>query len=158
MKISKNLADSGFSVENVISNDLQDYIDIKRSCYQKYVDQYYGGWIEEVQIKMNNDIFEKTRRQVCFQKIIMMGETVGFWGFNEFDDRIDNITIQMVEKARNQGVGSFFLEQILSISKEGKKPVFLKVFRTNPAQNLYKSFGFVIFEDTPSHFLMRYDP
>jgi len=158
MTFPENLISKGFALKEIFANDLDDYIKIKKLCYKKYVDEYYGGWVDDTQIKMNADIFEKTRKQTCFQKIILNGETVGFFGYDELEDRIGGITIQMIEKARNQGVGSFYLEQITRLSVKSVKPVFLKVFKSNPARNLYKRFGFVIYDETLTHYLMKYVP
>jgi len=44
------------------------------------------------------------------------------------------------------------------LSKEIKKPIFLKVFKSNPAQNLYKQFGFETYSETSTHYLMKFDP
>jgi len=158
MIISKELTDKGFSFENVDETDLCKFLEVKKACYKQYVNQYYGGWVDDVQIGMNTNVFDKTRNQDCFQKILFKGEVVGFFGYNESADRIEGITIQMMDKARNHGVGSHYLEQIILLSNRWNKPAFLKVFKSNPAQNLYKRYGFVVYDETPSHYLMRYDP
>jgi ribosomal protein S18 acetylase RimI-like enzyme len=64
----------------------------------------------------------------------------------------------MIEIAQNRGMGSFYLRHITSLSNETNKPVFLKVFKSNPAQNLYKGFEFEIYSETVSHYLMKYTP
>ncbi len=158
MVVSQLLISRGFRFDEVTEYDLDAYLNVKRSCYKKYVDQYYGGWVEDIQIEMNTDIFVKTRKQSCFQKILLNDETVGFLGYDEQEDRIDGITIQMVEKAQNKGVGSHYLEQIMRLSNESNKLIFLKVFKSNPAQKLYERFGFVVYSETASHYLMRYSP
>lgn len=156
MIISQELKEKGFSFVNTSEEDFSDYLNIKRNCYKNYVDQYFGGWIEDVQIKMNRDAFDKARKQSCFCKIILDGETVGFFGYGELEDRIDEITIQMLEKAQNYGVGSYYLGEITKLSDKTDKPIFLKVFKSNPAQNLYKRFGFKIYDESMSHYFMRY--
>ena len=64
----------------------------------------------------------------------------------------------MIEKAQNKGVGSFCLQHIVSLSEKSHTPIFLRVFMTNPAQNLYKRFGFEVYDQTQSHYLMQYVP
>lgn len=147
----------GFSLSAVSADDLFDYLNVKKSCYKKYVDEYYGGWIEDFQLNVNTNIFEKARKQSCFQKITLGGKTVGFFGYNELENQINGVTIQLIEKAQNKGVGSYYLKQLVSLSTKANKPAYLKVFKSNPAQNLYMRFGFVIYDETPSHFLMRYN-
>jgi ribosomal protein S18 acetylase RimI-like enzyme len=158
MDLPKNLTDKGFALFAVKESDLPDYLFVKKYCYKKYVDEYYGGWIDDMQIDMNTDIFEKTIKQTCFQKIMLYNKTVGFFGYNELEDKIGGITIQMIKEAQNHGLGSYYLEYLLLLSAKSNKPIFLKVFKSNPAQNLYKRFGFEIYDETSTHYLMKYIP
>jgi len=158
MILSRELIDKGFSLVNVVESDLADYINIKKICYAKYVDEYFGGWIDDIQVEKNTRSFNKTNNQSSSMKILLNNETVGFFGYDELSDRIDGITIQMTDKARNNGVGSFYLDHIISISNKDKKPIFLTVFKSNPAQNLYKKYGFKTYDESSSQYMMRYDP
>jgi GNAT superfamily N-acetyltransferase len=158
MVLSQDLINKGYSLAKVVESDLSDYLIIKKICYEKYVDEYYGGWKNNVQIEMNAKVFNETAKQSAFIKILLNGETVGFFAFDERNDKIGGITIQMTEKAQNKGIGSFYLEHIISISDKNKKPIFLKVFKSNPAQNLYKRYGFKTYDESSTHYLMRYDP
>lgn len=158
MILATPLAEKGFSLEKAFLDDFPAYMAVKKACYQKYVDEYYGGWIDGVQFQRNTDVFSRSIRQTCFQKIMLNDRAVGFFGYDVLDDRIDGVSIQMLEEARNQGIGSFFLQQIVQQSDRLKKPIFLKVFRSNPAQRLYQRVGFVIYDASSSHYFMRYDP
>ena len=158
MTLPKRLTDMGFSMAEVDECDLDIYYAVSRTCYEKYVDEYFGGWVDDIQRKMNRDAFDKERSQSFFRKLLIHGEVVGFFAFDELHDKIEGVTIQMIEKAQNKGVGSFCLQHIVSLSEENHKPIFLRVFMTNPAQNLYKTFGFEVYDQTYSHYLMRYDP
>ena len=57
MIIPQNLIDKGFSFTEVSEKDLSDYLAIKKICYKKYVDEYFGGWIDDVQVEMNTNAF-----------------------------------------------------------------------------------------------------
>jgi len=158
MNLTPELLRQGFALCDVTPVDLDAYIDVKRACYRKYVDEYYGGWVEEVQISMNTNIFNEAAKTTCFKKLLLKGETAGFFSHDELDDRIDGITIQMLEATRNRGVGSFYLRHIIGISDRTGKPIYLKVFKTNPAQSLYRQFGFMVYDEIETHFLMKYQP
>ena len=158
MVLSQELIDKGFSVSNVNESDFDIYFTIVKASYEKYVDEYFGGWIDDVQLKMNRDAFDEAMSQSAFMKIHLHDEIVGNFAFDERDDKIDGIMIQMLEKAQNTGFGSFYLEYVTTLANCKSKPVFLKVFKTNPAKELYARHGFVFFDETVSHFLMRYDP
>jgi len=144
-------------LERVEKSDLSAWIDTKKACYQEYVDQYYGGWDDAVQAQLNTSSFESALRMNFFRKVVFGGETVGFMGFNELPDRIAGITVHLYAHARNHGIGSNFLEQITELSRRSGKPAYLKVFKTNPARRLYERFGFGVYGETDSHFLMSYN-
>ena len=57
MRLTAELINQGFLLQEVRLDDLGSYIDVKRVCYKKYVDEYYGGWIENIQIKMYTNVF-----------------------------------------------------------------------------------------------------
>lgn len=158
MHLTAELIKQGFSLQDVSIDDLGNYIGIKKVCFKKYVDEYYGGWIEDIQIKMNTDAFNDMMKETSFQKLLLNHITVGFFAYDELDDKIEGISIQMLEVAQRRGVGSFYLEYITSLSKKVSKPIFLKVFKSNPAQNLYKRFGFDKYSETESHYLLMYNP
>ena len=153
MNLPKNLTDKGFTISAVSASDLNDYTLVKKHCYKAYVDEYYNGnWSDERQ----TDEFWHNMKFTCFMKISLHSETVGFFAFDEQEDKIGGITIQITKEARNHGLGSFYLKEIVSVSDASNKPIFLKVFKSNPAQNLYKRFGFTVYDETATHYLMKY--
>ena len=158
MVLSQELKNKGFSLSNVGECDLPDYLIIKKKCYKKYVDEYYGGWVDTVQTEMNTNAFNRLSNKSNFLKILLNSETVGFFSFDVLENKIEGITIQLIEQARNMGLGSFYLNYITSLSDKNSVPIFLKVFKSNPAKNLYNRFGFKIYDETSSHYLMRYNP
>jgi ribosomal protein S18 acetylase RimI-like enzyme len=156
--LKQKLIDEGFSLSNVNESDFDVYFAISRVCYEKYVDEYFGGWDNDFQLEMNTNAFNKHIKQSTFKKIFLFDEIVGFLAFNDLEDKIDGVIIQMTEKARNKGIGSFYLEHITAIAKSENKPIFLQVFKSNPAQGLYERYDFKTYEESSSHYLMRYDP
>lgn len=156
MVLTDELIGQGFLLQKVTMDDLERYIDVKKVCYRNYVDEYYGGWVENIQVQMNTDVFMNSLNNSCFMKIILNGFTVGFLSYNEEEDKIDNISIQMVELAQGKGIGSLYLQHITQYSKDSHKPIFLKVFKSNPAQHLYQHYGFKTYSETLTHYLMKY--
>ena len=124
MELTLKLINKGFSLCDVNSSDFTIYYDISKKCYEKYVNEYFGAWVEEVQIKMNEKSFQNEMKQSCFQKILLNNTTVGFCAFDVKDDKIDNIMIQTLESAQNKGLGSFFLSHITSLANRKNKPVY----------------------------------
>jgi len=145
------LQNRGFALAAVEEADFEAYYAVKKACYERYVDECFGGWDEAVQLEMNARAFCEAQKNSCAQKILLHGETVGFFSYDESCGQINGVSIQMLERARNQGVGSFYLEHITAKGK----PISLKVFQSNPARELYEKFGFAIYGETPSHYLMK---
>jgi len=158
MILQKNLADKGFAISSVDKSDFDVYFEISRACYEKYVNEYFDGWVDEFQLTMNTDAFNKEMGQSTFMKLLLNDEIVGFFAFDELGDKIDGVMIQMIETAREKGFGSFYLNHITSIANNTNKSIFLQVFKSNPAKNLYERFGFTIYDESISHYQMRYDP
>ena len=154
----QELKNMGISIADVVATDFAIYYLISKACYEKYVEEFFGGWIDEFQTKMNKNAFDRETNQSCLKKIIMNDEIVGFFSLDEQPDKIEGIMIQMIEEAQNRGVGSWYLGYIVSLSQRDNKPIFLRVFKSNPAQNLYERFRFQTYDETYSHYLMRYDP
>lgn len=158
MDLPFELINKGFSLCDVKPSDFIIYYTISRKCYEKYVNEYFGAWVEETQIKMNQESFNNEMKETCFKKVLRNDSIVGFLAFDVQDDKIDGIMIQMLESAQNKGLGSFYLNHITSLANHQNKPAFLRVFMSNPAQNLYKRFGFTVYDKTVSHYLMKYEP
>lgn len=152
MILPTKLASLGFGLADVDAADLEDYLRIKRICYEKYTMEYYGSWNEE----MNRESFARVLGATCFKKILMNGKTVGFFAFREMEDEIGIISIEMLEESRNKGIGTFFLGLVTEMSRKTGKPASLKVFKSNPARDLYGRFGFNVCAKTESHYHMKY--
>jgi len=151
MILPSKLVQLGFALAAVNDEDYHDYFAVKKACYSTYVDEYFGGWIDEIQREMNAAQFQQAKMRSCFAKILLHGKTVGFFSYNEHEDKVDGISIQMLKQARNHGLGSFYLKHILSKNKQ----IELTVFKSNPAKELYARHGFVIYDETASHYFMR---
>ena len=156
MTLSQHLLNKNFTLSATANADLQDYIAVKKHCYEKYVDEYYGDWVDDVAIEINTKAFNKMIAATCFQKILLFDKAVGFWGFDELSDTIDSVTIQLITEVQGQGLGSCYLEQLVELSTRTNKSTLLKVFKSNPARKLYERFGFKVYDETVSHYLMRY--
>lgn len=153
MILPSHLTEQGFELADVNGADLEDYLAVKRVCYEKYVEEYYGGgW----NVEINKRDFASSFEVTCFKKILMNGKTVGFFAFDERHDEIGHISIQMLDEARNMGIGSFYLSFVTELSEKSGKPAILKVFKSNPARELYKRFGFKVCCEDKTHYYMSY--
>jgi len=157
MVLPLNLTQKGFSIENVNTDDLLSYIQVIRTCAKKYVDEnneFYGKWNDE---NVFNEFNNKTERSF-FRKLLLYRETVGFLAYDIKDDKIDGVSINLIEKARNSGIGSLYMRHVITLAEEQGKPIFLEVMVTNPAVNLYMRLGFKHHKDLLGFHQMIYNP
>ena len=124
---------------------------VKKIAYKKYVEHYFKEWNEELQREMYDKFINDRAKHI---KLIVVGnEKVGFiegLDINETEYEQGNICI--LPKFQGQGIGTDFLNNVINEHKH--QDIYLKVFKINPAQELYKRLGFTIINETYSHFNM----
>lgn len=134
--------------------DEKDYdfvYEVKKIGYQKYVEEYYGGWNDEQQHEMFKD-FLKTRKDKI-QIIVVGGNAAGFIDGGTIDDETyEQGNICLLPEFRGKGIGSQILQKVIDENKG--KNIKLRVFKSNPAIRLYQRFGFEIVGETKSHYNM----
>lgn len=125
---------------------------VKKISYEKYVDLYYGGWDESVQRKMFDEFIEKEKQHIRI--IVAHDKKIGFHNSNVVDNKTFNIgNLCILPEFQNHGIGSEILKNII---KENKgRQLILRVFKINPAKVLYERFGFEVYDETNSHYLMK---
>ena len=98
---------------------------------------------EEFILERKNDI----------RLLYVNGDLAGFVdGRNKDKNSYKQGNICLLPEFRGKGIGSWYLNEV--IKKHKNQDIYLRVFRSNPAQNLYKRFGFEIYDETKSHYLM----
>lgn len=158
MVLNGDMTAAGFSLRRAEREDYSLFFDIQRECYKSYVEEYFGGWNEEDQHRRCDASFEEMSAGDFFAAVTLGGEVAGFIGYDVKADRIDGVSIQLRAGARNRGLGSYFLEYLTGLADDLGLPVYLKVFKSNPARHLYRQFGFSVFDEDDSHYKMRYSP
>ena len=131
--------------------DYEFVYEIKKICYRKFVDEYYGGWDENKQIKMFAELMGQDAEHSYI--IEVDNKRVGFFseGENSLEVYRPN-NLCLLPEYRGRGIGSDILCKALDKHKD--QDILLRVFKSNPAQNLYKRMGFEIYDETKSHYLM----
>jgi len=157
MVLPSNLTQQGFSIKNVSADDLPSYVQVIRACAKKYVDEnyeFYGKWNEE---NLVSEFNSKTKRSF-FRKLLLYRETVGFLAYDIKDDKIGGVSINLIEKARNNRIGTLYMKHIITLAEEQCKPVFLEVMVPNPAVHLYMRLGFKHHKEMLGFQQMIYNP
>jgi len=153
--LPQELTAKGFSLSVAELSDVQDFVHITRLGLKKYVDadsEFFGQWDDKLVV----EDFNHKMNHTSFQKLLLHGEIAGFMAYDIRDNEIGGISINLAEKARNNGIGSLYLTHIVRLSKQSAKPAFLKVMKTNPARLLYERFGFTVCDDAGPLYTMTY--
>ena len=156
MKLTSDIENMGFSLADTNETDVDDYIRVKKVTYKKYIDEYtdfFGEWSDEIEF----NAFHSKCKLTFFKKLILNNEIAGFLNYNQKEDKFDDISIHIIEKAQNKGIGTLFITNLIKLSKDFGKPLFIEVVKSNPAQNLYKRLGFEIYKEDDVFYFLKYN-
>jgi ribosomal protein S18 acetylase RimI-like enzyme len=79
-------------------------------------------------------------------------------GYGFIESAVPELTVAVVEEARNRGVGTSLLRSLVSLARsERYEAISLSVERGNPALRLYKRLGFVRVRRVGNAWTMRLD-
>ena len=157
MKLPQHINNLGFVLADTNPDDVNDYVRVNKLCYKRYIDEYsdfFGSWNDEVAV----DEFNNKMKLTYFAKLIQNAEVVGFLNYDIKEDSIDNISMIITENAQNNGIGSSFLSFLVDKSTDLGIQVYLEVIKSNPAQDLYKRFGFKDYSEKDVFYQLRYTP
>lgn len=157
MELTNALRKRGFLLENIAENDLKAFIDVEKMSHNKYVAEhsdFFGAWNENL---LTNTFHEKFHCSY-FQKLVFNGEIVGFLGYDKKDDVINHVFIRLLENVQHNGIGTWFLSNLIVLSEKFHIPVNIVVIKTNPAQNLYRKMGFAFYKEEDVFYHFRYLP
>lgn len=136
-------------------SDYDRYFEINEDCFRPYVEKYYSIWDEKDQHIRLKERIEERKKHGVFETVLCDDSIVGFTCYTERSDKIE-ITLIMLDAAhRGGGYGSAYIDRVLNIAKRKDKPVFLQVFKSNPASKLYERFGFERYNESESHYQYR---
>lgn len=157
MILSDVLIGEGYTIEPVVEGDLEQYIKIRKEFLKPFVDQYYGGWVEEIQMIIADDLFHRSRKDACFWSVRLNGIITGFLTYKEQPDQITDVSVTLSESGYVKELLNNFLDFITQLSDETKKPVLLMVYQSAPFADLYGEHKFVIYGTSRTHYLMSYN-
>nr|WP_314462928.1 hypothetical protein [uncultured Clostridium sp.] len=157
MILTDDLISEGYTIEPVEEGDSDQFMKIRKDFLKPFVDQYNGGWVEEIQMIIAGDLFHRTRKDASFWKILRLGETTGFLAYKEQPDQITDVSFTMSESGQEKALLGEFLHFITRLSDQAKKPVLLTVYQSAPFADLYLEHGFTIYGTSRTHYLMSYN-
>ena len=126
----------------------------KSRCLRGYIEQTYGPWDEDIQRARFDASFEPGEIQV----ISFGGRDAGFTALRREPKEVQLFNIMIAPEFQNRGLGTAVLRDLLAGARRRRIPVRLQVMKVNPARRLYERLGFVVTEETATHFRMAWRP
>jgi ribosomal protein S18 acetylase RimI-like enzyme len=142
-------------LREVTEHDIDFMFEVKRSGLREYVEATWGPW---------NDVEQRARFITLitpqYDRIIVTHDgDVGTLCVTWDTDPAFLAGIYLATTARGPGLGSAIIGDIQRRARELARSVQLRVLRTNaPARRLYERLGFLVLEESDTHFLMRWSP
>ena len=126
-------------------NDLALTYAITKDAMRGYVEQTWGKWDEEEQLKKHRVNFTPETYRI----ILIEDEVAGLVAVEEFPSHVWLVKLYLLAKYRGQGIGSQVLQGVQESARDQGKPVTLRVLRVNKrAQALYAKHGFKVTEES----------
>lgn len=132
-------------------SDYQWLFELKVASMHDYIDQIYG-WNDAVQKEFFDSCFNPSDLTV----ITVDGIVAGMFELAKEKDGYFLRRIEIHPTFHNKGIGSYIIQEIISQAASEGENVNLRVFKINPAQNLYKRLGFELVKETATHYKMAY--
>jgi ribosomal protein S18 acetylase RimI-like enzyme len=111
-----------------------------------------------MQFDAQHKYYQEQFAQAAFQIILADDRAIGRLYVDRRPDEIRIIDIALMPEARNGGIGTAILEDLLAEAAEAAKPVRIHVERFNPALRLYERLNFSQTGDNGVYFLMEWSP
>lgn len=87
--------------------------------------------------------------------LILDHEPIGLLKINRQPDTFYIIQLQIDPALQGKGIGRFILKELIDEAKNSQKTITLSVLKTNKAQYLYSSLGFVIIGENDHSYFME---
>jgi GNAT superfamily N-acetyltransferase/RimJ/RimL family protein N-acetyltransferase len=128
------------------------FLEHLRRITMKPVVENHRPWIEAEQLKRALVHFD------CAQIIRVDGREIGLWKVVRGPDEIHLCQIQLEPSHQRSGIGTQLIGQLQSEADARGVPIFLHVYRSNPAVALYRRLGFRIAAEDAESQQMAYRP
>ncbi len=86
------------------------------------------------------------------------GQPIGILALQKLPGWIMLNRIFLLPGAQRRGIGTRIMGEILKSASAQRLPVRLRVLKVNPARRLYERLGFVVTEETETHYSMEARP
>jgi len=143
-----------YTLRPAVAADCEWLRETKARCMRPYVEQTFGSWDEDIQRARFDAMFELSETQV----ISVAGRDAGYLTVRHEPRETQLFNIMIAPELQGRGLGTVVLRDLLAGAQARRVPVRLQVMKVNPARRLYERLGFVVIDETPTHFRMLWRP
>jgi len=134
-------------------DDFDFLFELKNQNFKCYIEKIWG-WNDEVQKeRLKIDLEEHLEHKRIIE---ISGQKVGVYATHITEDGelfINEISI--LKQYQKQGIGTDILTKQLEENKKNGIITRLQVFKENPAKKLYERLGFIVYNETETHYQME---
>ena len=125
MELTPDLENMGFCLADMNDTDLNDFLRVDKLTFQRYINEFPEFFGDKYNPEIGTDCFHQKRKLKYFKKLLLNDEVVGFMNYDKKDDKIDDISIRIIKKVQNMGIGTLFLSHLIKLSKEFCVPIYI---------------------------------
>ncbi len=143
-----------YTLKTATIDDLDFAYYLKKVTLKKYIEEIWG-WDDAYQRSETLNSLELGDTKI----ILVENQAVGIFETNENHNTCNIVEIELMPAYQKRGIGKMLISQYVETCYVHHKNVDIGCFKNNnTAIELYKKLGFIIYEETATHFLMRYEP
>lgn len=143
---------AAYTIRKAADKDRDFLYSLHRVTMKPYVDLLWG-WDEDWQEQYFTQHFDPQTLQIIQVKDRDIGVISVEYGDQEIFLRI----IEILPSFQNRGIGTSIIKNIMKEALSTHKSIILQVLKKNPrARTLYERLEFSIYEETETHYKMRY--
>jgi ribosomal protein S18 acetylase RimI-like enzyme len=120
---------------------------------RSYVEATWG-WDEAYQRARFRDHFDPARHDI----VLVDGVAVGVLRVERRESFIFLSNIGITPAYQGRGIGTRLIQDLLEEARARGMSVELQVLKVNPARALYERLGFVVVDESETHWQMRWEP
>jgi putative hydrolase of the HAD superfamily len=142
-----------YALRHATGADRDGLYELHKATMRAYVERTWG-WDENLQQQYFHQRFDPRQRRV----IVVDGQDAGMMEVERSAEGLILSNIQIAPAYQGYGLGTAVIRDLLAEAQQGGLPVRLQVLRVNPARRLYERLGFIVVQETSTHFKMQWTP
>ena len=144
---------SEISFRTCREHDREWLFELFAKTMSEYIAQTFGLWDEP----FHRSQFDKEFQPNAWQVILFREEDVGILQTEDRPNTLWISNIQIDPRFQSKGIGSKVIRSLVDKAQRAGKSVTLRVFKVNPARQLYERLGFHLTGENETHWYLDFD-